>query len=110
MTGLFLFVAALFPFLALLQALPYSLLFAYLAMNGSVTLLYGMDKWQAFRHRPRIPEKILILSTLIGGVPGALVGQYIFRHKTKKYLFLIIDLLGIASLYALLAIVTLTFS
>ena len=66
-------------------------LWIYLISISLITfLLYAYDKFQARNNRQRIPEMILHLLALIGGSPGALVGQMIFRHKTKKYRFLIV--------------------
>lgn len=46
--------------------------------------LYGHDKRQARGQGQRTPEKLLHLTELLGGWPGALVAQQIFRHKTRK--------------------------
>ena len=47
-------------------------------------LLYWQDKHQARSQAWRTPEKILHASELLGGWPGALVAQQLFRHKTRK--------------------------
>jgi uncharacterized membrane protein YsdA (DUF1294 family) len=46
--------------------------------------LYGHDKRQARSKGQRTPEKLLHLAELLGGWPGALVAQQVFRHKTRK--------------------------
>lgn len=51
---------------------------------------YGIDKSQAIRSGRRIPEKHLHILTVLGGWPGALLGQRVFRHKTRKTRFLIV--------------------
>lgn len=51
---------------------------------------YGIDKGQAVRSGRRIPEKHLHLLAIFGGWPGALIGQRVFRHKTRKTRFLIV--------------------
>lgn len=56
-------------------------------LNVFAFLLYGADKRRARKNRWRIPEKMLILSALALGAPGALLGMYAFRHKTRKPLF-----------------------
>ncbi|PHX40206.1 hypothetical protein AO263_19530 [Pseudomonas sp. NZIPFR-PS5] len=47
--------------------------------------LYGWDKKQAQRGGQRTPEKLLHVSELLGGWPGALLAQQVFRHKTRKF-------------------------
>ena len=58
---------------------------------GVVSLLiipfYGWDKFRARRSGNRVPEKTLHLLELIGGWPGAILAQQLFRHKTKKTSF-----------------------
>lgn len=51
--------------------------------------LYGIDKHKAQKHAYRIPEKVLILSAVLGGGIGALLGMHVFHHKTRKPLFYI---------------------
>lgn len=46
--------------------------------------LYALDKERARRGGRRIPEATLHLVELLGGWPGAYVGQQVYRHKTKK--------------------------
>lgn len=47
-------------------------------------LLYWQDKQQARTQAWRTPEKVLHASELLGGWPGALLAQQVFRHKTRK--------------------------
>jgi len=46
--------------------------------------LYWYDKQQAKAGQWRTPEKVLHGVELLGGWPGALVAQQLFRHKTRK--------------------------
>ncbi|MFH6564734.1 DUF1294 domain-containing protein [Pseudomonas kulmbachensis] len=46
--------------------------------------LYWYDKEQAKAGQWRTPEKVLHGVELLGGWPGALVAQQMFRHKTRK--------------------------
>jgi uncharacterized membrane protein YsdA (DUF1294 family)/cold shock CspA family protein len=46
--------------------------------------LYWYDKQSAQQGRWRTPEKTLHLCELVGGWPGALLAQQVFRHKTRK--------------------------
>lgn len=48
---------------------------------------YGWDKRQAVNGARRVPEQTLHTLALLGGWPGALLGQKQFRHKTKKRSF-----------------------
>ena len=50
-------------------------------------VLMGTDKWKAKRNRWRVPEKTLFLVALLGGSPGAILGMYAFRHKTRHWYF-----------------------
>jgi uncharacterized membrane protein YsdA (DUF1294 family) len=49
--------------------------------------LYGGDKAAARRGARRTPELVLHLASVAGGWPGALLGQRVFRHKTRKQPF-----------------------
>lgn len=57
--------------------------------NLTAFLVYGMDKRRARQHKWRIPERWLLGVALLGGSAGALVGMYLFRHKTRKRKFVI---------------------
>lgn len=78
--------------------------YAYLvSINTILLLLYGFDKQQAIVGRTRVPEIALHAGALFGGSPGALLGQGLFHHKTRKFgfqaVFAAIVLLQIAGLY-----------
>ena len=62
---------------------------ALLIWNLLIFLIYGIDKSKAKRHLWRIPEKTLILSAVIGGSVGAILGMRFFHHKTRKARFAI---------------------
>lgn len=63
-------------------------LLSYLLSVNLITFaLYGYDKWIAQNEGLRVPEKILHGIALLGGSPGALGAQYLFRHKTSKASF-----------------------
>ena len=70
---------------------------AYLSAASAVTLaFYGYDKRRAVAGGTRIPELILHVLALAGGSPGALLGQVLFRHKTRKVSFKIVFMLIVA--------------
>ncbi|WDM57386.1 DUF1294 domain-containing protein [Pseudomonas sp. NEEL19] len=56
----------------------------YPAMSLVSVMLYWQDKHQARQQGWRTPEKVLHASELLGGWPGALLAQQLFRHKTRK--------------------------
>jgi len=53
-------------------------------------LAYRSDKRRAEAGAWRIPEFTLHMMALIGGWPGAFLGQRQFRHKTSKLSFQVV--------------------
>ena len=47
-------------------------------------IAYGWDKRQAKRDGWRVPEKTLHSIDAVGGWPGGLIAQQLWRHKTRK--------------------------
>lgn len=72
---------------ALLGRLPIAIVASYGALSLITFLLYYLDKSAARRGARRIPENTLHLFALLGGWPGALIGQQRLRHKTRKQPF-----------------------
>ncbi|MDO8943331.1 MAG: DUF1294 domain-containing protein [Desulfobacterales bacterium] len=70
-----------------LEPVPLLVLGAYILLSAASFILYGIDKSAARRGRWRTPEITLHLLSVAGGWPGALLGQRIFRHKTRKQPF-----------------------
>jgi uncharacterized membrane protein YsdA (DUF1294 family) len=78
-------------FAQILIAHPISGYIAVVAVVSVTTfLVYGWDKRQAKTNGRRVPEKRLHLLAVLGGWPGALMGQSYFRHKTQKLEFKIV--------------------
>ena len=72
------------------------LFLACLAINALEFFLRGWDKRQARKGGRRTPEKTFFLLALLGGSPGAILGMYAFRHKTRHWYFV----LGIPAILA----------
>lgn len=77
-------------FLAFLAAtvmagkLPLAILGVYLAASVLAFVTYAIDKSAAVNNQWRIAENTLHLFGLLGGWPGALAAQRMFRHKSSK--------------------------
>jgi uncharacterized membrane protein YsdA (DUF1294 family) len=67
--------------------LPYKYIWWAAALSLTTLVVYGIDKAAARRSWRRVPELYLHLLSLVGGWPGALVAQQLFRHKTRKQPF-----------------------
>ncbi|MET4580252.1 cold shock and DUF1294 domain-containing protein [Ottowia thiooxydans] len=63
---------------------PRWLPWVYLAASAITFAAYGLDKSAAKRGAWRTPEQTLHILALVGGWPGALVAQQVFRHKSSK--------------------------
>jgi len=59
-------------------------LIAYGAVSVVTFFLYWSDKRKARNDTWRTPEYVLHAAEILGGWPGALVAQQVFRHKTRK--------------------------
>ena len=53
-----------------------------IAWNLIIFFMYGIDKSKSKQRKQRISEKTLLISAALMGGTGALLGMYIFRHKT----------------------------
>ena len=63
--------------------------FIYAANSLIALFVYAFDKGAATQRQYRVPEKTLHLIEFLGGWPGALIAQQVFRHKNRKPAFLI---------------------
>lgn len=66
---------------------PIYVLWLYLGMSVITVMVYGKDKRAAKKEAQRTPESTLHMLSLLGGWPGALFAQQLFRHKTSKRSF-----------------------
>ncbi len=82
------FVVATFAIIMILEIKFWGMPAWVLAIYGGASIisvvLYWQDKRAAIAGTWRIPEEQLHLLGLIGGWPGAVIAQNIFRHKTQK--------------------------
>jgi uncharacterized membrane protein YsdA (DUF1294 family) len=70
---------------------PYILIAAWYTFASVIAFIaFGADKRAAARGRWRIGERQLHFWSLVGGFPGAWIGQRIFRHKLRKSSFIIV--------------------
>ncbi len=60
------------------------ILTAYSAMSVITFIAFWRDERAASRKAWRTPEATLHLLELLGGWPGALLGQRVLRHKSSK--------------------------
>jgi len=71
-------------------SLPVAVPIVYVVASAAAVIVYAADKSAARRDDWRTPERMLHLLALVGGWPGALVAQTVFRHKTRKVPFRIV--------------------
>jgi uncharacterized membrane protein YsdA (DUF1294 family) len=67
--------------------LPLEVPAVYLAASLAAVIAYGIDKSAAQSGAWRTRERTLHVPALMGGWPGALVAQTVFRHKSRKASF-----------------------
>lgn len=68
----------------------------YLIIINTLTfIIYGVDKFLAFKHYYRISERLLYLFSIFGGALGALLGMFCFRHKTLKLKFYLVNIISL---------------
>ncbi len=56
---------------------------------------YAEDKRRAINESWRISERALLLVSILGGAPGALIAMRVFHHKTRKWYFWVTGIVGI---------------
>lgn len=65
-------------------------LYLYGIASVLTLVFYKADKDKALKGHWRIQESTLHCLELVGGWPGAMLAQSLFRHKTKKTRYLIV--------------------
>ena len=71
----------------------------YGVMSVVTFAAYGLDKRRARRDGGRTRERSLHWLELLGGWPGAILGQAMFRHKRRKLSYMAV-FVGIVILHA----------
>ena len=71
------------------------MLLAIAALSLITFILYGVDKRRAKKGKWRIPERVLLSFSLLGGGIGGALGMKLFRHKTSHWYFTLVNILGV---------------
>ena len=66
-----------------------------ISINIISFVLMFIDKRKAIHNKWRIPEGTLLLTSIIGGYIGLIIGMNLFKHKTRKLKFKIIPILSL---------------
>ena len=76
----------------------------YLTAVSVITFFaYAVDKGKAKRGKWRISEKALLSLSFFGGALGGYLAMNLVRHKTKKWYFHFVHIVGLIWQMALLA-------
>jgi uncharacterized membrane protein YsdA (DUF1294 family) len=73
--------------LAFYGKVPVAVFGLYLVTSAVAFAAYGQDKKAAQNDQWRTRERTLHFLALLGGWPGALAAQGLFRHKSRKFSF-----------------------
>jgi uncharacterized membrane protein YsdA (DUF1294 family) len=71
------------------------LLIAYAVVSLLTFFAYWSDKRRAKKNRWRKSESSLLCLGFLGGAVGALLGMVVFRHKTRKWYFWVVNLISL---------------
>ena len=93
--------ASLYAVAAVLRGVPAWADLLYAGASALCFAFYAIDKSAARAGRERISESMLLSLGFVGGWPGAIVAQQLFRHKTAKRSFRIRFWLSVAANVAL---------
>ena len=58
-------------------------------------ILYGVDKRRSIKGAWRIPERVLLLFSFLGGAVGGTFAMNTVRHKTKHWYFWVVNIVGL---------------
>ncbi len=85
---MFLFAALSFVFNNFMPSVPV-LVFYLISINIFTFFIFSIDKYHSIKDRKRVPEMSLHFFSLAGGIIGALLSMLIFRHKIRKKVFML---------------------
>ena len=71
-------------------------IYYYLSVAAVAFGLMGLDKLAARAGARRVPERVFYILALLGGGPGILAGAFVFWHKVRKPVFILVA--GLATL------------
>ena len=75
----------------------------YLAVICPIAFIsYALDKKKAERGAWRIPEATLLGMSFLGGALGGYLAMFLARHKTRKWYFHLVNIIGLLWQVALL--------
>lgn len=77
-----------------MKYIPYIFSAILLIISIITFIFYGSDKSKARKSERRTPERTLLGLSFFGGALGGLSGMLIFRHKTQKLRFWIVNIIG----------------
>lgn len=61
-------------------------------MSVITFILYLTDKAKAKKHQWRVPEKVLLGLSFLGGAVGGTIAMYTARHKTNHWYFVVVNI------------------
>ena len=59
----------------------------FILINIVTFLMFAVDKWKAKRNHWRIPERVLLGMSFVGGAIGGYIAMRVCHHKTQKKRF-----------------------
>ena len=66
-----------------------------IVLSLATFFVYVTDKKKAQKGAWRVPEATLLLLSFIGGGAGGYLAMHLARHKTKKWYFHLVNIIGI---------------
>ena len=86
-------IAKLTPF-----AVAYAILAVWVSIISIISIIvciYDKIASKTGKVSLRIPEKVLLGCSLLGGAVGGTAAMFCFRHKTKHWYFWVVNILGL---------------